>query len=92
MNARGWARLTAAGAMTAGAAFAGATVWLSRRWIAPPRAVFHPPHSQWCETMRFSSSDGLPLAGFTASGHQVDTAGSSSPRFGRCSSSCPARA
>ncbi len=38
------------------------------------------------------SRDGLPPAGSTAFGHQADTDGSSSPRFGRCCSSCPARA
>ena len=38
------------------------------------------------------SRGGRQPAGSTASGHRADTDGSSSPRFGRCFSSCPARA
>lgn len=40
-----------------------ALVYFSRKWIAPPRVIFHAPHPRRAEAVRFRSTDGVELAG-----------------------------
>lgn len=60
-----WWKLAAIGApLAAAGGFGAALVWMSRRWIAPPRVRFEPPHPARAVEVSFPSRDGTPLAGW----------------------------
>lgn len=50
--------------LAAAGGFGAAVLWFSRKWIAPPRVVFDPPHPERAEEVAFPSADGTPLAGW----------------------------
>lgn len=65
---RGWKLAALVAPSVALGGFGAAVVWFSRKWIAPPRVSFDPPHEERVEPVSFSSGDGVPLAGWLLPG------------------------
>jgi fermentation-respiration switch protein FrsA (DUF1100 family) len=64
-----WWQAAAVAAPAVGAGgFLTALFWFSRRWIAPPREQFDPPHATRADEVSFSAIDGTPIAAWLLHG------------------------